>query len=136
MLVVDASALVDLLLRRSPADEIAHQIAARGLELHAPELLDLEVVSALRRLVSSGDTSAARAADAIEDLRELPIERHPHGPLVPRVWDLRASLTAYDASYLALAESLRDSGAPLLTTDGRFARAIAASGGVEALLVA
>jgi predicted nucleic acid-binding protein len=135
MLVVDASALVDLLLRRPRADEIERHVVAHASELHAPELIDIEVVSALRGVVSSGEAPALRAAEAIDDLLELPISRHPHGPLVRRVWHLRETLTAYDATYLALAEVLSEPASPLLTTDARFARAIAVSSDVEALLV-
>lgn len=136
MLVFDASALLDLLLVRPQADEIRRHVAERGPEIHAPELIDLEVASALRRLVSTGEAPAARAREAIDDLLELPIARHPHTPLLPRIWQLRETLTAYDASYLALAEALSERGSPLLTTDAPFARAITASSHVEALLVA
>ena len=135
MLVLDASALVDLLLVRPFAGDIERHVAAHAPELHAPALLDVEVVSALRRVVSAGDAHALRAADAIADLLELPIERHAHGPLMPRVWQLRETLTAYGATYLALAETLSDRPAALLTTDGSFARAITASSDVEPLLV-
>jgi predicted nucleic acid-binding protein len=135
MLVIDASALVDLLLVRPHAAAIERHIVAHGSELHAPELLDLEVVSALRRVVSSGEAPASRAEQAIDDLLELPITRHAHAPLVPRVWQLRQTVTAYDAAYLALAEALLDSPGALLTTDAGFANAIAASSDVTALLV-
>ena len=89
----------------------------------------------MRRVVASGEASAARAGEAVDDLLDLPIERYPHDMLVPRVWELRESFSAYDATYLALAESLVDDGAPLLTRDVRFARAVAAHGGVDVLLV-
>lgn len=134
MLVLDASALIDLLLLRPRAPEIERRVAAHAADLHAPELLDVEVVSALRRIVSSGEATVDRAAEAIDDL-ELPIARHPHGPLLPRVWQLREILTAYDATYLALAEALGERLAPLLTTDAGFARAIVAGSDVEPLLV-
>jgi predicted nucleic acid-binding protein len=135
MLVLDASALVDLLLVRPLAAQIERHVSADGSDLHAPALIDVEVVSALRRLVSTGEATAGRAAAAIEDLGELPIERHVHGPLMPRVWELRDVMTAYDATYLALAEVLRDEPGRLLTTDERFARAIIGSSEVEPLLV-
>jgi predicted nucleic acid-binding protein len=135
MLVVDASALVDLLLVRSLASEIERHVIAHAPELHAPELVDVEVVSALRRVVISQEATASRAEDALADLLELPIERHPHARLMPRVWQLRETMTAYDATYLALAETLRERPAELLTTDARFARAIAASSDVDVLLV-
>jgi predicted nucleic acid-binding protein len=135
MLVLDASALVDLLLVRPLAGEIERHVAVHAADMHAPGLLDIEVVSALRRVVSSGEASVSRAAEAIEDLLELPIERHAHGPLMPRVWQLREVLTAYGATYLALAETLGERPGALLTTDAGFARAIAASSDVEPLLV-
>ena len=85
--------------------------------LHAPHLLDVEVASILRRYHLSGELSAE---DGREALAGLDIARYPHDPLLPRVWELRASVTAYDAVYLALAEVLE---APLLTLDRRLARA-------------
>jgi len=135
MLVVDASALVDLLLVRPLAGAIERHVLAHAPELHAPELLDVEVVSALRRVVSSGEATASRAEDALADLLQLPIERHRHAPLMPRVWQLRATMTAYDATYLALAEALSERAGKLLTTDAGLARAIAVGSDVQALLV-
>lgn len=136
MLVVDASAVVEFLLARPLASDIARHLEEHDFDLHAPHLLDLEVTSALRRLVGAGHASPALAGDAIDDLLGLPIERHAHDVLLPRVWQLRATITAYDASYLALAESLGDSGCPVITTDRAFAQAVAATSDVEALLVA
>jgi predicted nucleic acid-binding protein len=92
------------------------------------------VLSALRRVVASAEASAARAGEAVADLLDLPIERYPHEVLVPRVWQLRENFSAYDATYLALAESLVDTGAPLLTADARFARAAEAHSSVDVLL--
>jgi predicted nucleic acid-binding protein len=86
----------------------------------APELVDLEVGSALRRLAQGQRVSAQRAKAAIEDLRALPIERVPHRPLLERCWSLRGSVTFYDAAYVALAELL---GTSLVTTDQRLTRA-------------
>ena len=88
--------------------------------LHAPHLLDLEIVQVLRRYRRNGELQAARAAEALEDLRDLPLVRYPHAPFVPRIWQLRDSLTAYDAAYVALAEALE---APLITRDSRLASA-------------
>jgi predicted nucleic acid-binding protein len=85
----------------------------------------VEVLSALRRLVSSGEATADRAGEAIADLLDLPIERYPHDILVPRAWQLRKNFSAYDASYIALAEAVADEPVPLLTADARLARAIA-----------
>ena len=82
------------------------------------------MLSALRRLVSSGEATAERAGEAIDDLQDLPIERYPHDILVPRIWQLRENFSAYDASYVALAEGMADEPVPLLPADGRLARAV------------
>ncbi len=136
MLVVDASAIAELLLARPAAERVERHIAAHRYELHAPQLLDIEVLSALRRVVASGEASAARAGEAVTDLLDLPVERYPHDILVPRVWELRENFSAYDAAYLALAEALVERGAPLLTADARLARAAASHCAVDVLLVA
>lgn len=88
--------------------------------LHAPHLLDIEVANALRRLVHRKEIAAVRAAQVFEDFAQLLIQRHVHEPLLPRIWQLRDALTPYDAAYVALAEALD---APLLTCDGKLARA-------------
>ena len=123
MLVVDASAVAELLLGRPAAARIERHIAEHEHSLHAPHLLDLEVLSALRRLVSSGGASAGRAGEAVADLLALPVARYPHDLLVPRAWALRENFSAYDAAYVALAEALSEDGAQLLTADARLARA-------------
>jgi predicted nucleic acid-binding protein len=135
MLVVDASAVAELVLARPAAKEIERLIRSHGYELHAPHLLDIEVLSALRRVVAAGEATAYRACEAVEDLLDLPVERYPHDVLVPRVWELRENFSAYDAAYLALAESLIESGAPLLTADARFARAVESHSSVHPVLV-
>jgi predicted nucleic acid-binding protein len=135
MLVIDASAVAEFLLGRPAAEHVERHITSHGYELHAPQLLDIEVLSALRRLVAAGEASADRAGGAVTDLLDLPIERYPHEILVPRVWELRDNFSAYDAAYLALAESLVENGAPLLTADARFARAAEDHGVVDVLLV-
>ena len=134
MPVIDASAIAELLLGRPAAEDVARHIAARGYVLHAPHLLDVEVLSALRRVVASGEASAIRAGEAVTDLLELPVERCPRDALAQRVWDLRHDFSAYDAVYLALAEALVDDGAALLTADGRFARAARTHTVVEVVL--
>lgn len=134
-LVVDASAVVDLLLAHRQAPAIAGALSDHGYDLRAPHLVDIEVTSALRRVAASGAISTERAERALTQLRRLPIRRYPHGPLLRRVWQLRDVVTAYDASYLALAELLRPGGCPVLTTDAPFARAMHARGTVEPLLV-
>lgn len=135
MLVIDASATADLLLARPVAKKVARHIAEHDTDLHVPHLLDIEVVSAIRRVVASGDASRARGLDAVTDLLDLPLVRYPHEILVPRIWELRQNFSANDAAYLALAESLTESGVPLLTTDKRFARATRAHSDVELLAV-
>jgi predicted nucleic acid-binding protein len=135
MLVIDASATAELVLARAVADRVAGHVADHGGNLHAPHLIDIEVVSAIRRLVAAGEASPTRAVEAITDLLDLPLVRYPHEILVPRIWQLRDNFSSYDAAYLALAESLTEHGVPLLTTDARLARATRAHTGVEVLAV-
>jgi len=135
MLVVDASAIAELVLARPAAEEIERHIAAHRYAMHAPQLLDIEVLSALRRVVASGEASSLRAAEAVTDLLDLPVERYPHDGLVPRAWELRDNFSAYDAVYLALAEALLEGGVPLLTADTRLARAVGQHSDVEVLVV-
>jgi predicted nucleic acid-binding protein len=118
MIVVDASVVVEVLLGTAAGRTAAGRLFARGESLHAPGLVDVEVAQAIRRYASNGELKAARAREAIRDLEDLPIMRHPHVDLLPRIWELRHNLTAYDAAYVALAEALR---APLLTRDGGLA---------------
>ena len=115
MIVVDASALTDFLLGRPETlDALDAEFAGREHEpLHAPELIEPETLNALRRLVHTGDISEPRAAEAVADLGNTNLRRYPHAPFRERVWGLRGELTAYDATYLALAEALDD---PLLFT--------------------
>jgi len=135
MLVIDASAVADLLLARPNAEPIQGHIRSHDYALHAPHLLDVEVLSALRRVVATGQASIARAGQAVEDLLDLPLERYSHEVLAVKVWELRDNFSAYDATYLALAEALETGGAPLLTADVRFARAARTHSFVEVLLV-
>jgi predicted nucleic acid-binding protein len=120
VIVLDASAIVELLLGTNPGRAIAARIADPALGLHVPHLADIEVAQALRRYVREGALDAASAASALEDLRSLDLERHAHEPLLDRIWALRENLTAYDGAYVALAEALDTI---LLTCDGRLARA-------------
>jgi len=130
--VVDAGAVVDLLLQRPVGAGVRRAMEADIDDLHAPALLDLEVLSALRRLVAADDLGPPRAAQAIDDLLALPILRHDHQALVPRVWELRESVTPYDAAYVALAEALGGQ-TVLLTLDRRLARAAASHSTVRAM---
>lgn len=117
-LVVDASAVLELLLNTPRAAAVAASL--RGARsLHAPHLLDLEVVQVLRRFVLRGDLAEARARAALRDLGDLDLARYEHAPFARRLWALRETATAYDAAYLALAEALD---APLLTCDARLGR--------------
>ena len=136
MLVVDAGALTELVLGRPAGDVVGEHLVHHRFAVHAPHLVDVEVLSALRRLVASGETNVERAGEAIADLQDLPIERYPHDILVTRIWQLRENFSAYDASYVALAEGVSDEPVPLLTADGRLARAIDDHTDVPVLLAA
>lgn len=118
MIVADASALVDLLLALPAAARIAERLEPEPF-VHAPHLVDTEVLHTLRRWVRRGALSAERAGEALADLSALPLTRHPHAPLSQRVWSLRERLSAHDATYAALAEGMD---ATLMTSDGRLAR--------------
>ena len=133
MLVIDASAATELLLARPVAEAVAGHISDHELDLHAPHLIDVEIVSAVRRLVASGDAPLERGEEAIADLLDLPLARYAHDILLPRIWELRENFSSYDAAYLALAEALSDQGVPLLTTDARLARAVRAHTAIEVL---
>lgn len=119
MLVTDAGAVVRAIADDGP-DGARARARLHGEQLRAPELIDLEVVSVLRRLLATGRLDERRAALALRDLEDLPLERAPHLPLLPRCWELRHNLTPYDAAYVALAEALE---VELLTADARLARA-------------
>jgi predicted nucleic acid-binding protein len=120
VIVLDASALVELVLNTRTGQLIADRISDPARSLHAPHVADVEVTQALRRYVREGNIDSATAAIALEDLRALDLQRHAHEPLLDRVWDMRDNLTAYDAVYVALAEVLD---ASLLTCDGRLSHA-------------
>lgn len=114
MIVLDASAVIELLLRTPTGAKVEAQTLVPDQTLHVPHVLDLEVLQVLRRYVRSGAMTAVRGEEAIRDLLDLPLIRYPHDPFLPRIWELRDNSTAHDAAYLALAETLR---APLLTCD-------------------
>ncbi len=119
MLVVDASVLV-VALADDAADGDRARERLRAEDLAAPELVDLEVVSALRKQLASGALDTRRAQLALTDLADLPMQRAAHLPLLARCWELRDNLTVYDAAYVALAEEIE---AVLVTGDSRMARA-------------
>ncbi len=120
MIVLDASAVVELLLGGERAEKVLPWFDQAEGHLHAPGLLDVEVTQAFRRLVGAGALDARRGGLAVEILQELPVTRHPETPLLPRLWMLRHTFTAYDAAYVALAEALD---CTLVTFDGRLAGA-------------
>ena len=119
VLVVDATVLV-VALADDGTDGEAARTRLRHETLAAPELIDLEVASVLRRQDRAGLLGTRRANLALTDLAALPMQRAPHGPLLPRCWDLRHNLTTYDAAYVALADALD---APLATCDAKLAAA-------------
>ena len=128
MIVLDASAAIDWLLQTPAGQRIEKRIFSRNESLHAPHLLDLEVTQVLRRLVRDGTVLADLAERAIEDLLDLRMTRYPHYVLLPRIWQLRHNLSAYDAAYVALAEEI---GARLVTRDGRLASASGHTAAIE-----
>lgn len=118
MIVVDSAAVVDALTAVEGSEDLRAHLASE--ELHAPALLDFEIVSALRGLTLGGQLSAARAEDALTDFEDLPVQRWPSGDaLRRRVFSLRDNISAYDAAYVAVAEALE---CALLTRDARLAR--------------
>lgn len=119
MIVVDASAMIEVLLNRPSGELIAQRLLDPREALQVPHLIDLEVAQALRRYQATGQMSSPRARQALQLFVQMPLERHPHWPFLERIWELRRNVTAYDAAYLALAEALD---APLLTCDRALAR--------------
>jgi predicted nucleic acid-binding protein len=106
MIVADASAVLEVLLNSAKGQRFAEIILDPAETLHAPHLLDLEVAQVLRRYWTSGVLKLSRAEEALSDYLDLPISRYPHDLALGRIWELRRNFTAYDASYIALAESL------------------------------
>lgn len=120
MIVLDASAVLEVLLRTPAAASLEERLFDPTQTLHVPHLIDVEVAQVLRRYTISGEADPERCRMALADLMGLPLTRYPHDFLLPRVWELRNNLTAYDAVYVALAEALD---APLLTRDQRLSNA-------------
>ena len=120
MIVLDASVVVEMLLNGPFAPAIREALASRAGETFlVPHLVDIEVVSALRNLTAGGRLDSHRATQLLDALGALPAERVPHGPLAPRIWELRHNFTAYDAAYIALAEAAN---ATLFTRDAKLSK--------------
>ncbi len=120
IVVLDASAVIELLLGTRTGSRIRQRLSDPRIFLHSPELVDLEVLNVFRRYLRAGIVAPERVAVAAQSLNGLDLRRHRHEPLLQRIWAWRANLTAYDAAYVTLAEIM---GGPLLTTDSRLARA-------------
>lgn len=119
MIVADTSAVIEALLGRPPNEELRRRFAEAEV-IDAPHLLDIEFLHALRRVVLAGRLSADGGQSALIAFSRLRLRRHPHWPFADRIWDLRQNLSAYDASFVALAEALE---MPLVTCDRRLAAA-------------
>ena len=130
MIVLGASALLEFLLQTSLDTRVEARLFRDDDELHAPHLLDVEIVQGLRRLVRTGEVSSGRADDAIADLTDLDLHRHAHVDLVRRAWKLRDNISAYDAMYVALAEAI---GAPIVTCDSPLGKAPGHRGRIEVI---
>jgi predicted nucleic acid-binding protein len=117
VLVVDTSAMLDAIASREPAPGLVARLSDDG-DLHAPHLIDVEILHALRALALRREITEDRAADARADFADTALNRYPHEPLGDRIWELRHNLTAYDAAFVVLAELID---APLITCDRRLA---------------
>lgn len=120
MIVLDASALIELLLGTPSGLRVAGILDDESNAVHVPHLADVEVARVLRRLVTMKAIGDAVAGDAVDELQNLPLVRHGHDVMLDRIWAMRRNVTAYDAVYLILAEIL---GATLVTRDRRLAKA-------------
>ena len=120
MIVVDASALTEVLLRSAIGLEAEKRLIGAGDKIFAPQTIDVEVAHALRRMALHGALAGARGLEALRDIDAMGIIRIANTLLIERVWELRHNLSAYDAAYIALAELL---GTTLLTRDRRLASA-------------
>lgn len=118
MIVVDASVVLEAFLGLPAAASIERWLFDPNETLHAPHLLDVEVAHVVRRYAGMGVIDSERGRMVLDDFSDLEVKRYGHGVLLPRIWELRHNLTAYDAAYVSLAELLE---APLLTRDQRLA---------------
>lgn len=114
MIVLDASVAVELLTNGALADAIRNELSRRDESCLVPHLIDVEVMSALRRMLAGKRIDSHRSGQFLEALATLPAERYPHTPLISRIWELRHNFTACDATYIALAEA---TGSVLFTCD-------------------
>ena len=119
MIVLDASVVVELLTNGALADSIRNDLAGRDESFIVPHLIDVEVVSAIGRLVAGRRIGSERSDRFLEGLAALPAERYSHTPLIGRIWELRHNFTAYDAAYIALAEAMD---AVLYTSDQKLCK--------------
>lgn len=128
MIVVDASALLEVLLGRPAASDVESWLSQPGQTIHAPHLIDVEVTQVVRRFAMHGKIDSQRGRTVLADFSLMSIERYPHDPFLFRAWELRNNFSAYDAMYIALAEVLD---APLITCDRKMAAASGHSARIE-----
>ncbi len=117
MIVIDASLALEIAIATAEGIELRERLSAESHALAAPEIIELEILQALRRLVRLKKITVSRADTALEIVSAMEIERYSHVPLGSRIWELRDNLTSYDAAYFALAELL---GVPLWTRDKKY----------------
>jgi predicted nucleic acid-binding protein len=132
LIVIDASVLANVVGDDGPTGVAARARLAVSGDVSVPDLVDVETVAVLRTRWIGGTLTARRFRDAIDDLLALPLTRYPTGPLMSRAYELRANVTAYDASYVAVAEAL---GCVLVTGDSRLARASGPRCRIEVLTI-
>lgn len=125
--MLDASAILEVLLSTPAAPSVYGRLSGTGETLHAPHVLDLEVLQVLHRYCANGEITLERAEQAVVDFLDFPITRYAHDAFAFRIWELRQNVTAYDGAYVALAEALS---APLITRD----RKLASSSGHRAVI--
>ena len=116
--VIDSSALVDLVAQTERAPAVARAVGAT--DMVAPDVVNPEVLSALMRMERIGELAPRRAVQAVDDLMDAPVRRFSTAPLLAEAWTLRANVAAADACYVALARVLR---CPLVTADRKLSRA-------------
>jgi predicted nucleic acid-binding protein len=128
VIVIDASAILEVLLRTTDARAALEWMQAPRQTLHAPHLIDIEVAQVLRRYATAGGVDAEGYRRALLHFGDLPVIRYPHTQLLARIWELRSQVSARDAAYIALAEMID---APLITHDRKLARASGHSARIE-----